>query len=132
MEIKITSQEKLISGNTPSGVENWHSIPGIRHEDVKEINIERQKTGFILKAGLLASAFGVKKIGISLEEIDEKTGKTKNDPKVFLWNDEENKPGKEITQEFYEMFKKDGLDAHLRPVLAKKEGNISDSEVSRV
>ena len=123
MIVKITPQEELIAGSTPRSAENWHAVSGVESNDeIKQINIQRQEKGFIFNA-LMARIFGVEKIGIKLAEINSKTGETEEDPRVFTWDEENNQPGREITKEFYDLLKKDGIDLHLRSdIQINKEG----------
>lgn len=137
--ILMTLQEYcLMGGSPPLGLtesREWYVPVGVLlgHVTLEEARVRRRELETI-KSATLAGVLGFagKNAIIELADLDEKTGRTCEDPKVLgIWNPEEETmeeipPERNLTEETYELFRPTGeidgeMDLHLRTPLVQGE-----------
>lgn len=135
-----TAPELLLAGSTlevvPVKEEDWHKPQGVLIEvlTIEEAIKQRKAVGHF-ESGMLSSILGFedKSVSVGFSDIDENTGMTHEDPKIIgLWNEErreiEKIEGRDLTQEAYGIFRKSGIDLHLRETGVRKEREDNSGE----
>ena len=144
----LTPQEHNWRGSTPefspTTEQEWYIPDGVlrRKITIAEAIAERKARGFVT-GGVISSKLGFyhEEIAIKLEEIDEETGITKDDPKISgvlhldsiepeSVIDEATGKFRDLTQELINLYKAESLESqlHLRPQSTEEGQNLSFGE----
>lgn len=139
----MTPQEHLLCGSTldfeptPEEEGKWYIPFGVVEGVISlEQAIKGRKDLGELRSGSLAGLLGFhgyQQLIISLADLDEQTGKTLKDPEVLGIGYSGEKgtrpvPGRDLTTELYEKFRKAGIDLHLRSAQNDKEREPGGAE----
>lgn len=137
----LTPQEHIMLGGTPAvdpkNDEEWYIPSGVlmKKLSIKQAMERRKELGH-LESSLMASVIGIKGqiLSFKLQDLDPKTGKTLEDPKILGFWDDKNKvvrkvEDRDLTRELFDKLLNGGIGLKLRPnTVEGKEGKVGLSE----